>query len=273
MFSKSFLAALLCSSCLLQADDINSFTSDETNVTAEQVINLTLDLIVTKKYEIRLSAYNAITNIQLTPSFNAVDIKHIEYKVPSEADYDIKLIAQLIEDYNVVRSKEIILDATATSGLYFCSEYETFAQELHPNSVLSAGCFKPQPYIEYNLVYGDDRAVMLLTDGNQGISYRGNDYNSVALNTNTKIHYYNKSSYTSFSGTGCIGNCKSTFLGISEDEDIYNSSDTESRITATYEPDENRVKIISRGGYYSCSCSVSNCCSEWLTYTKYIELN
>jgi len=272
MISKIIISFLMILS--LNADDIISFVADDTDVSPDDVVNLTLSTIVTKKYKLNLTAYNQSTNTKLTASFVASDINNIQYTVPSDADYDIKLLAELIEDNNVIASKEIILNSSNADGLYFCSTYGTFGLEIYTGNSSLSNCFKPIPDTEYNIVYGDDRAAMLFVAGNT-FKYSGNSFNAVALNTNTKIHYYNKTinSLGSYSGYGCIRNCDSTFLGASSAKDGYNYADTESRITAMYESSTNSIKIVSRGGYYPCSCGSNNCCGEGLVYTRYIELN
>ena len=104
------LIFLILAATASYADSIQSFTANQTNVQPGTDVNLTLDYVATKKYQLTFNAYNDSTNIELTPIFNASDLRHVSYSIPSTADYNIKLVLGLVEDGNIVDSKELVLN-------------------------------------------------------------------------------------------------------------------------------------------------------------------
>jgi len=115
------LIFLILAATASYADSIQSFTANQTNVQPGTDVNLTLDYVATKKYQLTFNAYNDSTNVELTPIFNASDLRHVSYSIPSTADYNIKLVLGLVEDGNIVDSKELILNIF--SGNRNCLDY------------------------------------------------------------------------------------------------------------------------------------------------------
>ncbi len=101
--------ALAAINICVNADEMSSFTASNTNIQSGDDINLTMNYVVTKKYQLHLNAYNNQTNDELSPTFIAQDLKHVIYRVPDNVDYDIKIIASLFEDGSIVDSKELVL--------------------------------------------------------------------------------------------------------------------------------------------------------------------
>lgn len=105
----STLLLITVFSLMLNADAISSFAADNTNVKPGDNVNLTLDYTATKKYQLNFNAYKQPDNTELPAIFSATDLKHVRYFVPSDADYDIKIIAKLSEDGSSIDSKEVTI--------------------------------------------------------------------------------------------------------------------------------------------------------------------
>jgi len=263
--SKIVLLVVLLLSNIYGTDSISSFSViDEEQIEKGNSVDLSIDYTATKKHQLKITAYDKDTNTELAPNFSATDTKHISYDIPSDAESDIKLVLGLIEDGASVDSKELTLDlSNVIDGLYFCSTHSYDNVQIHPTRT---ECFEPLPDVEYELIHGDDPGAAIFISGNkQKFKYSNNTYNLVVVG-NSLIHYYaNYDTANISAGTGwsCYsGCCTSTSWGTDDDRDCLNSRDTEDRIFATYESANKRIKIVFRGGYYSCSCSATNCCGE-----------
>ena len=253
------LSALLALS--LFADSISSFTADKDTGKPNDVVNLDINYVATKKYELHFTAYKNNDGTELSPDFSATDLKNIAYTIPDEADYDIKIVAELVEDGSVVDNKDVVVEINSlVKGLYFC-QY--------------GSCFEPEPNVTYQLIHGDDPgALIFLRNANADFYYSSATYNAVALG-NAIIHYYNLNTNNISRGDGwsCYsGCCNSTTWGTDSTRDCLNSRDTEDRIFATYQPEYSRIKIKFIGGYYSCSCGRTNCCGGNRTNIGYVYL-
>lgn len=272
---RIFLLMFFLSFGLLYADAINSFTADKTNANPGDLINLTLDYTVSKKYELHFTAYNNSNNTELSPIFGSSSLKNITYTIPNDANYDVKIVAELIEDGNVVDSKQVIIrSGSVRNGLFFCSNYASDYSGITRHPTIN-GCFNPQPDVRYELIYGDDPgALIFLQNANADFFYSNTAYNAVAMG-NAIIHYYNLNTNSisrGLGGTCYSGCCSSTTWGTDSARDCLNGGDTEDEIYATYQPEYSRIKIEFIGGYFSCSCSKTYCCGHSRSNTGYVYL-
>jgi len=154
MFYKSILGLTLTISSLF-ADDIISFTADKTTASPGDVVNLTIDYSASQMYELHFSSYIDSSNTKLDSSFSATDLKHYNYTVPSDADYAIRIEAELIEERGTVATKQIVLDGQSQCQVYVyvtrhglydvadgcsCEFYESRPGGSHRHINVKAGC-------------------------------------------------------------------------------------------------------------------------------------
>lgn len=124
---RIFLLMFFLSFGLLYADAINSFTADKTSAQPGDLVNLTIDYTASKKYELHFTAYNNSNNAELSPVFGSSGLKNITYTIPNDANYDVKIVAELVEDGNVVDSKQVIISAhNGVSSQYECPSWATY---------------------------------------------------------------------------------------------------------------------------------------------------
>jgi len=272
---RIFLIIIFLSFTLLYADSINSFTADKDSAQPGDLVNLNINYTATKKYELHFTAYNNSDNTELSPIFGASSLKHITYTIPNDADYDVKIIAELVEDGNVVDSKQVIIrSGSVANDLFFCSKYTSdySGVTLHPTR---RECFNPQPDVRYELIYGDDPGALIFLQNTSANFLFSNAHYNAAVMGNAIIHYYNLNTNNISRGTGwtCYsGCCSNTTWGYDSTRDCLNSGDTEDEIYATYQPEYSRIKIDFIGGYYSCSCSKTFCCGHSRSNTGYIYI-
>ena len=270
-------------------DELSGLTASNTNIQPGDDVNLTIDYVVTKKYQLHLNAYKEQTNDELSPTFIAQDLRHVTYKVPDDMNYNIKIIASLVEDGQVINDKFVILNnSLVPDGLYFCEiGYSNSSQEYHP---VFTNCFKPDSDVEYNIGYGDDAGAAIVLVGadkefvkNLTDGCKNSRPNTLAL-SDANVNLYNidmsflssSSTQTTVYARGCCTTAAAYASGYNSYDlgQIYsNPRDTENRISAKYNQNSNSVTVYFRGGYFPCSCYETNCCGETRsdTYTVYIK--
>lgn len=213
----------------LFADSISSFTADKDTGKPNDVVNLDINYVATKKYELHFTAYKNNDGTELSPDFSATDLKNIAYTLPN-VEGEIKIVAKLVEDGSVVDSKDVIITNITTIKscyeLYLAGVTDSGTYEIDPDGDGSLGkisvyCDMEHGWTFYYVSGGlrtyknsdndscQEKGLMLFAPTSKTHYEAGRDYvKSIGGNTLGPLGIYHPTHYSSGYCSGCFASNK-----------------------------------------------------------------